>query len=270
VQSVVDAKNYLPIDYKVTNENDSKAMGGMLRRAKVILNTHDFTALYDKGYHTGSEIKTAQDLGIHLMVAIPDVASHAPDENYDLAKFVYDVTMDTYTCPQNQVLTTNGSWYIKNRGKSFTQMKHYKTKACNVCPAKDVCTKNKDGRLIERSEHALYVEQNRVNIEANTATYKRRQAIVEHPYGIIKRQWGFYYIMTKKGKKRASADVGFMFIAYNLRRIMNILGGDVLKKFLRELALVFFSIIASAKAINFKIRHPIFEEYFSMQLLKPA
>jgi len=44
--------------------------------------------------------------------------------------------------------------------------------------------------------------------------YKRRQAIVEHPYGTLKRQWGFNYILTKKGIEHASADVGFMFIAY--------------------------------------------------------
>lgn len=52
VQTTVDAKHCLPIDYQVTNQNDSKAMGGMLRRTKSILRSTDFTALYDKGYHT--------------------------------------------------------------------------------------------------------------------------------------------------------------------------------------------------------------------------
>jgi transposase len=240
IQTVVDAKHNLPIDYKVTNENDSKAMGAMLRRTKTILNTTDFTALYDKGYHTGSEIKTAIDLGIHIMVAIPEVSSNAPDTAYNVANFIYDKQNDTYTCPQAQVLTTNGSWYKKNRGKSFTQMKHYKTKACSTCEVKDLCTKNKDGRLIERSEHASFIEQNKLNIEANPTLYKKRQAIVEHPYGILKRQWGFYYIMTKKTKKHASADVGLMFTAFNLRRIMNIVDKNVFKKFLEELAFLFF------------------------------
>jgi hypothetical protein len=64
--------------------------------------------------------------------------------------------------------------------------------------------------------------------------YKRRQAIVEHPYGTIKRQWGFSYIMTKRSLKRASADVGFMMTAYNLRRIINILGPDWFKKYLEN------------------------------------
>lgn len=266
VQTVVDAKHCIPIDYKVTNENDSKAMGGMLRRAKVILNTTDFTALYDKGYHTGSEFETASKLGIDVMVAIPNVASHAPDENYDVANFIYDTINDTYTCPQNIILNTNGRWYNKDRGKSVVQVKHYKTDACQQCLVKDLCTKNKEGRLIERSQHAQYIEKNKLNIEANKEIYKKRQAIVEHPYGILKRQWGFYYILTKKSKKRASADVGCMFIAYNLRRILNILDQDILKKFFQELAFFFLQIVAFVKAFLFPRTHAKFSTNCAINL----
>lgn len=248
VQTVVDAKHCIPIDYKVTNENDSKAMGGMLRRTKVILQSADFTALYDKGYHTGSEIKTGIELGIDIMVAIPEVASNAPDVNYNVANFIYDQTADTFTCPQKNILKSNGNWYRKDRGKSVTMMKQYKTSHCSNCPTRDLCTKNPKGRVIERSEHATYIEQNKLNIENNKALYKRRQAIVEHPYGIIKRQWGFYYIMTKKGIKRASADVGLIFTAYNLRRIFNILDKNVLIKFLKELGFLLSVNIVVAKA----------------------
>ena len=187
VQTVVDAKHCLPIDYKVTNENDSKAMGGMLRRTKVILKSTDFTALYDKGYHTRSEIKIGIEMGINLLVAIPEVASNAPDLNYNVANFVYDTTSDTFTCPQKQILRSNGNWYKKDRGKFITMKKQYKTSHCSQCPARELCTKNPKGRIIERSEHAEYIEKNMLNIEANRDIYKRRQAIVEHPYGIIKR-----------------------------------------------------------------------------------
>ena len=85
VQTTVDAKNNIPIDYKVTNENDSKAMGNMVQRAKSILRTNEFTVLYDKGFHTGSELKTAQELGIETIVAIPGVpsTSQAPDHDYN-------------------------------------------------------------------------------------------------------------------------------------------------------------------------------------------
>jgi len=250
VQTVVDEKHNLPIDYKVTNENDSKAMSPMLRRTKIILNTTDFTALYDKGYHTGSEIKRAVEMGINIMVAIPGVASFAPDEHYNFDKFIYNEQQDCYTCPQQQTLTTNGNWYQKSKQRYIYFVKHYKTKNCATCPALALCTKNKKGRLLERSEYQPFIEQNKKNIEANNKTYKKRQAIVEHPYGIIKRQWGFYYITTKKGIKRASADVGLMFVAFNLRRLMNIIDKNSFKKFFRELVPLFFVKTAMVKAIQ--------------------
>jgi len=259
IQTVVDAKHYLPIDYKVTNENDTRALGGMLRRASIILGTSNFTALYDKGYHTGSEIKKAVTSGVEIMVAIPAIASVAPDENYNMSHFNYDQINDTYTCPQNHVLTTNGNYYQKSKNGYSYAAKHYKTNSCQSCPAKALCTISIKGRLIVRTEFAEYVEQNRRNIEADPATYKKRQSIVEHPYGTIKRQWGYYYVITKKGMKRASADVGFMFTAYNLRRLMNIIDKNLLRKYLQELALCFSIILSSVKAIILKIRSSILD-----------
>jgi len=239
VQVSVDAKHNIPVDYKVTNENDSKAMGSMVRRAKTILKTNKFIAIYDKGYHTGSEFDYADKQGVEVMVAIPAVASHAPDILFDVEHFKYNKQNDEYTCPANQKLITNGHWYNKNRGKSINKVKHYKTKACLSCSFFEKCTKNKEGRFIERSEHADLIYQNKVRINANKETYRRRQAIVEHPFGIIKRQWDFYYIMTKKSMNHAAADVGLIFVAFNLRRIFNLIDKSLLEKYLKVLALFF-------------------------------
>ena len=249
VQTVVDALHNIPIDFKVTNENDSKAMGGMLRRTKTILGHNNFMAIYDKGYHTGSEFDYANKLGVDVLVAIPGVASHAPDVAFDVEHFNYNKEDDTYTCPANEILSTNGNWYNKKNGKSITQMKHYKTNACLTCALFDKCTKNKKGRLIERSQHADLIYQNKVRIENNYEIYRRRQAIVEHPYGVIKRQWDFYYIMTKKTIKHASADVGLIFTAYNLRRIFNLIDTNVLKQYLKVLVLYFSTIKSFFKAL---------------------
>jgi transposase len=259
VQTVVDAKHNLPIDYKVTNENDSRALSPMLRRTKIILATTNFTALYDKGYHTGCEIKMAVTSGINIMVAVPGIASVAPDQNYNMSHFTYNEIDDTYTCPQHQLLTTNGKPYQKSKNRNFYTVKHYKTNACPNCPARALCTNNKKGRLIERSEFTSYIEQNKNNIEANTAVYKKRQAIVEHPYGTIKRQWGYYYVITKKSIKRAAADVGFMFVAYNLRRLMNIIDKIVLTKFLKELVALFFRKIIYQTVLTSKCRLPFLQ-----------
>ena len=74
---------------------------------------------------------------------------------------------------------------------------------------------------------------------------------------------GFSYILTKKGKKRASADVGLMFIAYNLRRIINIIGENVLKQHLGALALLFSWILTAAKRFALKMRDKIFTSDFT-------
>ncbi len=237
VQTTVDAKNNLLIDYKVTNSNDSKAMGNMLQRAKSILRTNEFTALYDKGYHTGSEFKLAHDLNVNTLVAIPNQTVHAPDPAYDAENFTYFPEGDYYICPQNQHLTTTGKWHKA----SAYYFKRYATKACKSCSAKDLCSKATYGKGIHRSEYHQYIQHNKEQVELNKALYKRRQAIVEHPYGTIKRQWGFSYIMTKRSSQRASADVGLMMIAYNLRRIVNIIGIEQFRKYLEARIDLFFS-----------------------------
>lgn len=222
VQTTVDAVNNIPFDYLVTNKNDSKAMGQMLRRAKTILRSNTFTALYDKGYHTGSEFSTANQLGIKTLVAIPGIgrASQAPDPSYNSEHFKYNTENDTYLCPQGNILKSNGSSY---KGRNY-RFKQYKTNQCKTCPVRDLCTTSKvNGKVLQRSEFQKYIEENARQVLKNPKAYKKRQAIVEHPYGTIKRQWGFSYISTKKTMQRASADVGFMFIAYNLKRIWNIL-----------------------------------------------
>lgn len=250
IQSTVDSKHNIPIDYKVTNQNDSKAMGNMVRRAKTVLGKSSFTALYDKGYHTGTEFDYAYKQGVEVIVAVPNVASHAPDIAFDVEHFHYNKERDEYTCPAKEKLTTNGRWYDKKHGKTLNRIRHYKTKACLACQHFEKCTKNKAGRLIERTEHADLIDANKQRQIQNMELYRKRQAIVEHPYGVIKRQWGFYYIMTKKSMKHASADVGLIFTAYNLRRIFNLIGKNQLKEYLKGLALLFLAIITHFKAIG--------------------
>lgn len=234
VQTTVDSKHNLPIDYKVTNENDTKAMGNMLQRAKSILRTNDFTALYDKGYHTGSELNLAHKLGIKTLVAIPanSRASQAPNPKYNAENFIYDPAGDTYTCPEGKTLRSNQVWY---KGHNY-RFKHYWTRECTNCNVREECTTSRVKRkLIQRSEFTDSIERNKEEVSANPATYKLRQAIVEHPYGTIKRQWGFDHVLTKKSMKRASADIGFAFIAYNLKRLINIIGKSKLREYLETI-----------------------------------
>jgi hypothetical protein len=153
VQATVGPKNNIPIGYKVTNHNDSKAMGGMLRRAESILRHNEFTALYDKGYHTGSEFDIADTLGIKVMVAIPakPQSPQAPDPAYNPENFVYNESENTYTCPQGNTLTSNGTWHKTDNGSRFQQ---FKTPHCKECPVRDKCTKSKqDGKTVQRRQY---------------------------------------------------------------------------------------------------------------------
>jgi transposase len=175
-QTSVDADFNIPFDYLVTNNNDSKAMGHMLKRDKTILRTTEFTALYDKGYHTGSEFKTANDLGIETLVAIPGIgrASQAPDPNYNSENFKYNKQDDTYMCPQGNILKSNGSFY---KGRNY-RFKQYKTKKCKTCPVRHLCTTAKaNGKVIQPSEFQQYIEQNAQRVLQNHKAYKKRQAI---------------------------------------------------------------------------------------------
>ncbi|NOQ91247.1 MAG: IS1182 family transposase [Flavobacteriaceae bacterium] len=241
VQSTVDEKFKLPIDYQVTNNNDKRAMTSMVENAIEIVGNNTFNAIFDKGYYTAEEIHKTQKLGVTTHVCVPNPASHAPDKAYDVSQFIYNKEQDNYTCPAKQTLKTNGNWYQK---KSY-RVKQYKTKNCKNCPVKNLCTKAKYQKIIERHQYAEALEINKQNIANNPEIYDQRQAIVEHPFGTMKRQWGFDYIITKKSMKRASADVGLIFIAYNLKRIMNIIALDKLIR----LFTVFFSFFRLKKTV---------------------
>ena len=281
-QTTTDHKHKLLIDYKTTNTNDSKAMGNMLQRAKSIVRTNQFTALYDKGYHTGSEFATAERLGIQTLVAIPAIsrASQAPEPKYNVEHFTYNKQNDTYTCPEGQQLSSNGTWY-KAKNYKFRQ---FKTKACSNCSVRNLCTASKrNGKIVQRSQYTEYIEKNKQRVEQNKPLYRKRQSIVEHPYGTIKRQWGFSYILTKKYIQRADADLGLMFTAYNIRRIINILGIKTLMQYLKEvLSLILghiclirtkiscfkpFSVLTQFEStcFDFCLNRTIFDQYLNLK-----
>jgi hypothetical protein len=100
-------------------------------------------------------------------------------------------------------------------------------------PVKTLCTANKSGRLIVRSEHAPAIEANNKRVNLRKEAYRQRQAIVEHPFGTIKRAWGYTYTLMK-GLEKVNGELALIFTCYNLRRAMSILGVDRLLKLLKN------------------------------------
>ena len=248
IQTATDDKHCLIADYEVTNEKDDYALAKMGRRAKSALSVKELEVLADKGYHTGEELKNCSEEGITTYVAPKEANHNKKEEAYQKRQFTYDTETDTYTCPKGEVLETNGQWYTKNKGKGRRpyRIKRYQLpyKICSACPVKEQCVgkgllKQRHGRAIERSEYEGYVEANAERVKANKEKYRRRQAIVEHPFGTIKRGWGYSYTLLK-GKEKVSGEFALIFTSYNLRRVLTIIG---VKALLERLERLFFGFL---------------------------
>lgn len=232
VQAVSDEKNKLVVHLEVTSDNDTKALFKTAHDAKEALQKETLTVIADKGYHTGEQLAKCEKENITTLVAPREVPSvkHL-EEKYLVHSFIYNEKQDTYTCPQGQTLSSNGNWYDKMEGnkkrKSSAQyrVKHYKTSACKSCPVMKECTKNKAGRLIVRSEHQQVVNRNNERVAAQKDLYNKRGEIIEHIFGTVKRSWGYTYTLLK-GKKKITGEFSLIYLAYNFKRTINILGFD--------------------------------------------
>lgn len=238
VQTAVDEKNKLIVDFEVTNELDMNALSKMAIQAKEALEikeTEQLTVLADKGYYTGREIQKCHESGIETIVSARQNAHDKKEERYQKRNFVYDAQSNTYTCPENKVLTTNGNWYNKNNseGRQSYKIQQYKLpySECKECPYKEACVgsllKGSHGKMIERTEYEANLERNNAALQANIALYKKRQAIVEHPFGTQKRQWNMTHTLLK-GKEKVNGEFAIIFLSYNFRRILTLLSNKTL------------------------------------------
>jgi transposase len=231
-QVATDDKNSLIVHFEVTNENDRKALHPTAIAAKGCMGMDRgaaISALADKGYFNAEQLQRCSE--DHILTYVPQTYNRAkeaiPVKGYHLEDFRYHLKTDTYTCPEGHALSTNGHWYKKVyvrsvQTKSTSYFKHYKTDKCLQCPARHLCTVQKKGRVIERSEYAEAIEANNTRVKQHKEVYLKRQQIVEHPFGTIKRWWGYNYTLLK-GIRKVGADMALVYLCYNLKRVMNIL-----------------------------------------------
>ena len=232
VQAGCDAKHKLFVNNDTGTVNDTHALSPMALDAKQLLGVEKMRILTDKGYTTGKHLDMCAKNGI-ITYSSPKEHSSQHNGLYPMVDFKYDREMDTYTCPDAQILATNGTVYDKAGHK----VKHYKNRqACKVCPVRHLCTVNKNGRFIERSIYQEALEENQKRVEENPEYYRLRQQITEHQFGTIKRQWGFTHTLMK-GKQNVLSEVNLIMICYNLSRLMAILEPNELRNRLKKLAL---------------------------------
>lgn len=223
VQAVGDSKHSLIVAFDTINTTDQGQLNVMAGKAMEELGVEEITVLADKGYHTGKDLNDCKENHITTIVSYPQRCNKDIDPAYQTDKFIYNEQQDNYTCPAGAVLTSNGhSYEKKKKGRASYFVKKYETSSCSACPFKALCTKAKN-RVIERSEWQDIIDENNRRVDKNLQIYKKRQQINEHPFGTIKRSWGYTYTLLK-GLQKVNGEMAIIFTMYNLRRVMSILG----------------------------------------------
>jgi transposase len=219
VQVAVEAKHSLIIASEVTQTtSDLGALGTMAMQAQEALGQERLNVVADKGYYNGKEILLCQEIGVTPYIAKPLTSANTKLGLYGKERFKYDPQKNCYVCPAGAELTYRFSTNELGRAISY-----YETRACRGCALKAQCTRNKDNRRITRLAGEEVQEAMAQRVANNPQLMRRRKAIIEHCFGTIKRTFGYDYFLCR-GKERVTTEINLTVLAYNLKRICNLLG----------------------------------------------
>jgi len=221
IRAVVDSKNKLIVDFEnSTCANDIASLSQSVESAKEILGVTEISAVADSGFYDGADFERCSEKRITCYVAKLNRGTKAPSKEYGRQNFKYDKANDAYICPQGEILP-----YKYNKKKNEPSKRVYgNIGACRVCPQRELCTTQKRGwREVIRCLHQDAEDE--VDARMATAEGRRimgeRKKIVEHPFGTIKKVWGFNSFLCRSVEK-TTAEVSLTFLAYNFRRTFNI------------------------------------------------
>ena len=227
IQATVDAKNGLVIDQYVINApTDQGELSNAASRAKEILSAKKLTVLADKGYYNGEDLEKCHSMNVTPVVA----RQKAPKRNgmYSIDEFTYDSETDSFTCPQNNVLT-------KISGKDAKSTVYANKSACKSCPYKAQCFKQngrKKYRQIIKDKYFQAMTKSDAIFKSSQKLYKLRQQLNEPVFGCIKRQLGFPQLNVRT-KRKVSGEISLLFLGFNLKRVINLIGNTELVRYFR-------------------------------------
>ncbi len=217
VQIVTDAKHKLIVTHEVTNIGaDQGQLHSIALQAKELLDVDKLKAIADAGYWSRDSIKKCDDDSIETYVPHPTRSCNKKKGMFTKEDFQYSPDNDTYRCPAGQTMTYRGT-----RIASGKTERKYMTNACYTCAIKPKCTRAKRKRYINRWIHESVMEELDKRVERNPEKIKLRKALVEHPFGVIKHWMGHHHFLTR-GMDKVSAEMSLSVLAYNLKRVLNI------------------------------------------------
>ena len=218
VQTAVDTKHHLIVAHEVTNVgHDRTQLFAMATQARSATGRKDLTVVADRGYFKGEEILECDQAGMTPLVPKPLTSNSKADGRFDKRDFVYIAEDDEYRCPAGQRAI-----------KRFTTIENgmtlhkYWSSACPRCPLKAQCTTS-DYRRIARWEHEAVLDTMQDRLDRQPDAMKLRRQTVEHPFGTLKAWMGSTHFLTKR-LPRVSTEMSLHVLAYNLKRVMQIMG----------------------------------------------
>ena len=218
VQVAVDTKHHLIVVHDVMNVgNDRSQLARMAKEAKAVLHAEELAAVADRGYFNSPEILECAEASIIVTLPKPMTSGAKSQGRFGKQDFVYVPDKDVYRCPAGEQLTYRFS--TEEHGKTI---RRYWTTACPKCPLQSRCTTGPE-RRIPRWEHEQLLEAVQERLDASPEAMRMRRETVEHPFGTMKARMGATHFLTKTLPKVAT-EMALSVLAYNLTRVMNIVG----------------------------------------------
>jgi transposase len=218
VQTAVDAQHHLIVDHEVTNVgNDRSQLATMATRARTVMQVERLDVVADRGYFSGEEIVACEEAGITAYVPRPQTSNSQAKGLFGKRDFVYVPENDTYRCPAEQSLI----WRFSTVEKGLT-LHCYWSSACKGCPLKAQCTSSPQ-RRVKRWEHEAVIDAMQQRLDQDPGKMRIRRQTVEHPFGTLKAWMGSTHFLMRT-LKHVSTEMSLHVLAYNLKRVMRILG----------------------------------------------
>jgi transposase len=222
VQIAVETKHHLIITHEVTNVgSDRSQLSSVAKEAKATLGADSLDAVADRGYFNGEEILACEKAGITVTLPKPMTSGFIAKGRFGKQDFRYLADEDVYICPAGERLP-----YRYTNEEHGMLLRRYWTNSCQSCAIKHLCTTGKE-RRITRWEHEHVLEAVQSRLDEHPEKMRQRRETVEHPFGTIKARMGATHFLMKT-LPRVTAEMALHVLAYNLTRVLNIMGAQPL------------------------------------------
>ncbi len=228
VQAAVDTQNHLIVAHEVTTSGSDRAqLAPMSKLTKEVLGVDRLDVVADRGYFTSEQILECAEAGVTVTVPKPQTSNNRARGQFGKPDFRYVASEDMYICPADEALV----FVSHKRETDGLSLRRYETRACSRCKLRKQCTTSAY-RSIARWEHEHILEDVQRRLDENPQAMRLRRETVEHPFGTIKARMGATHFLMKR-LKNVKTEMALAVLAYNLTRVMNIMGIGPLMRAIR-------------------------------------